>query len=281
MKTQRFSKLVDVTDYEGREVSYKDYDRDKIIKEEMRIELDGAPTVVYCKAGATPQGLREALQEVKYNNSKRNNGIKSGNSALFGSVPRNPQKFDFCRNGALSKNPIQAEVLEETTQMMNAIFQRHCPTWHLIADKLPKRHIPKVFIQPRLFIPDTVYTSGIVNYNNPMQYHRDGANLKGVLSTMLVLRNGMDGGYLVFPEYRLAIECKDGYVVIFDGKTIMHGVSELIPNENVENPYRISIVGYTMEGLAMCEETHEKELESYRQRSEEKSIKKQNKTIVI
>ncbi len=281
MKTQKFKALVDVTEYGKRKVSYKDYDRDKIIREETRIELEDARPVIYCKIENIPQDLRSALQGVKYSESFRGNGTKSEGAALFGSVPRHHRRGNFCKRGVLSKMPLQAKVLEELAQIMSATLQKYFPSYYHLADRLPKSNNPKWFIQPRLFMANSVYTSGIVNYNNPIGYHYDTANMSGVFSTMLVLRNGMDGGYLVLPKYRIAIECKDGYAVIFDGKKIMHGVSELIPNEMVEKPYRISIVVYITKSLTACEETFEKEMERYRNRSEEKQNNESENKIEV
>jgi len=54
----------------------------------------------------------------------------------------------------------------------------------------------------------------------------------------------------VFPEYGFALAQEDSYLAIFDGQSEIHGVMPIIKTK--ENPYRASIVYYTLENMKHC-----------------------------
>jgi hypothetical protein len=100
-------------------------------------------------------------------------------------------------------------------------------------------------------IGDTPFTSGIVNKNNPLKYHYDSGNFKGMLSNMVVLKSDIDGGHLVIPELDLALEVADQTLTIFNGQDILHGVSPI--NYKNDHAYRYSVVYYSLEQMWKCQ----------------------------
>ena len=52
-------------------------------------------------------------------------------------------------------------------------------------------------------IEGTPFTSGIINKNNPLKYHFDSGNFKGVYSCMITVKHDTSGGNLSMPEYEL------------------------------------------------------------------------------
>jgi hypothetical protein len=91
------------------------------------------------------------------------------------------------------------------------------------------------------------FTSGIVNKNNVLPYHRDTANVPHSWNAMTVLRKDTDGGLLVIPAWRLAFECGDGHVLLMDQHRTMHGVTKI---ERIRTGgYRLSVVYYCLADL--------------------------------
>ncbi len=99
-------------------------------------------------------------------------------------------------------------------------------------------------------IPGSVFTSGILNYDNPLQYHYDAGNIEGTWSMMAVFKNKTMGGNLILPEYDVKLSCSDRSIVIFDGQSELHGVSPIVKTE--KESYRYSIVFYALAGMLKC-----------------------------
>lgn len=94
------------------------------------------------------------------------------------------------------------------------------------------------------------WTSGVLNVNSAMPYHRDGNNLPGVWSAMVVLRDRMGGGHLHLPEWGIVLPCRDGDVVIFEGARWWHGVTELRPK--AKDAQRLTAVFYAVASMRNC-----------------------------
>jgi hypothetical protein len=251
MKALKLHSVKEPAPFFGRTVSYKDYDYDKVIKEDCFIELEGNMPMYYIKLSNLHSALRYSLNNLKFHETIRSNGIKSHASVLIGNKPANPSKEDFCHKATIQlQHGREHEVLMQTAQLLSDEFQAWMPRYNELAKGLLS--LPRHKILPNYMIGETVFTSGIVNKNNPIAYHYDTANMSGCLSCLLVVRGNMAGGLLVLPEYRAAIACQDEYLLIFNGRKILHGVSELIPLAGAINPYRYSIVFYTIENMTKC-----------------------------
>jgi hypothetical protein len=256
MKRIEFGRLCKPDKFNKQKVSYTDYDYNKLITAEAFIELEDNMPMYYGKLENIPDSLRYRLGQLKYSKSKRANGVESNNVVLFGSKPANPRKENFCHQAPIMYNSGEHyATIIETAQVMDKAFERAMPSYYKLAQGLLSLNKPDRHIYPRFMIPGTIYTTGIINLNNQLIYHYDRANMNGFLSVLLTLRGGMGGGYLVFPEYRMAVECKDGYILIFNGHKLLHGVSQLMPSKMAANPYRYSIVCYTWRNMTKCYET--------------------------
>jgi hypothetical protein len=97
---------------------------------------------------------------------------------------------------------------------------------------------------------NTPFTTCNFNVNHAIKYHRDSGNFKGVFSNVLILKDGIAGGQLVFPELGIAFEQADGALGIFDGQKWIHGVTAL--QKTKPNGYRASIVYYALSGMKDC-----------------------------
>lgn len=101
-------------------------------------------------------------------------------------------------------------------------------------------------------IPGSVFTSGIINNRNALNYHLDSGNYEKCLSAMIVMQRGTSGGNLVLPEYdaKISFEGEKPRLIIFDGQGILHGVTPI--NYLTPDAHRYSVVYYPLKSLWKC-----------------------------
>jgi hypothetical protein len=161
-----------------------------VLYEELGNELDTRPAV-------------KALKKIKYHKGKRSRGLVS-NSRIFGYRPRMTIRADYCSSTSLAKDFPEEhnKVCDLGIKLSELYFKKIPETWEkhreVIEDKVKKEWV----------IPDSIFTSGIINKNNPLKYHFDTGNFNDVFSVMIVFKSGIEGGYLSLPEYGLGFELK-------------------------------------------------------------------------
>lgn len=103
-------------------------------------------------------------------------------------------------------------------------------------------------LDPRFLVPDTVFTTITVNKSFRTAAHFDAGDLNEGLSNLLVLGDGeYTGGYLVFPEYRVAVNVRPGDLLLVNNHEVLHGNTPIVLNH--ENAERISLVCYFREKM--------------------------------
>jgi hypothetical protein len=268
MQTITLPKVANASTFKNKAVSYKDYDR--IIRDDSFIHLDGNLPMVYISLkGILPKGFIELLNDIQFQQSTRANGLISTEQILFSKVPRNHRKDDYCRDGALEyNNPHAAQLLYTFAQELSRKFQELMPYQFKLGSRLLA--MPGNQIRPEYMIKGTLFTSGILNKNNALGYHYDRSNMKHLLSCLFVIKRGVAGGLLSLPEYKTAIECSNESLLIFHGREILHGVSQIVPDTGILNAYRYSIVLYTLSKMKECL-GHEGELSRIQEMLEKKT----------
>lgn len=104
-------------------------------------------------------------------------------------------------------------------------------------------------IDSRFLVPGTVFTTVTVNSNFRTAAHYDAGDLNTGLSNLLVVSNGgrYKGGYLILPEYRVAIDVRPGDLLLINNHDCMHGNTPIeLEDEDAE---RISLVCYFREKM--------------------------------
>jgi len=243
-------KKIDLSTFKKR--SALESDCSNLIDYDCLVTVNGVSRILYCKMEGATNYLRWAVKTINYEENIRTAGLKT-NSAIFGYSPRIVMRKDFCSSTAMSRNfPKQHLIICN-------FAQRLIPLYEYYFQDILKAHYEKSNqkIKEEWKLPGTPFTSGIVNKNNPLKYHHDSGNFKDVLSNMIVLKRGVEGGRLCCPEFDLKFECADDHVIIFDGAEILHGVTPIIKPELNENCYRYSIVYYTLEQMWKCEEIND------------------------
>lgn len=103
-------------------------------------------------------------------------------------------------------------------------------------------------LDSRYLVPETVFTTITVNKSFRTAAHRDAGDFDKGLSNLLVVGSGdYTGGYLVLPEYRIAINVRPGDMLLINNHEVIHGNTPIVlGNESAE---RISLVCYFREKM--------------------------------
>lgn len=218
-----------------------------IINENTLFTKNGEAVGLYIKiASNQSKSIRAASLNTKYLKSSRTRGVQT-QSSVFGSLPRIARRNDYCRFSAQTKSEkTNANILFSFLPHLTDIYKQYLPAQYnhdlnVISENVKEDYI----IQQK-----APFTTANINVNHAIKYHRDTGNFRGNLSNVLILRDGIAGGELVFPEYGFALAQEDSYLAIFDGQSEIHGVMPIIKTK--ENPYRASIVYYTLENMKHC-----------------------------
>lgn len=100
----------------------------------------------------------------------------------------------------------------------------------------------------RFLVPGTVFSTITVNKTFRTACHRDAGDFSDGLSNLLVLSNDgrFTGGYLIFPEYRIAVNVRPGDLLLVNNHEIIHGNTPIVCEDGSE---RISLVCYLREKM--------------------------------
>ena len=237
-----------------KKINYKNYVKRRASTDDCLIEITEPCKVfdqnnnlvcVYDMVGKDTTELANELKSMKYSETTRTGGLVT-TSRIFGFQPRlERRQRAFCNQTSLAKDNPKAEG------MLRSLASRISKKYFSIAPEIYKNHkelLKKVIDEWQM--PGSLFTSGIVNKNNPLAYHFDSGNFKEVLSCMLVLREDMDGGWLCVPEINARFLLKNDSLFMFDGQKILHGVSPM--NSTSNKGYRFSIVYYSLKGMWKC-----------------------------
>lgn len=237
---------------ERKQLDYREYVKRRAAPEDCSIVID-QPTVlthkgkviaIYTLLEDDAMPILAACNSIRYDKTLRTNGLKT-TSRVFGYLPRNVLRQDFCNVTSLAKEaPAANKIISEFGAILTDHYKRYAP------DTFQEHEVELgAKIKDEYRIPRSVFTSGIINKNNPLKYHFDTGNIRDVFSVMLVLRESVDGGLLCLPEFDVAFFLQNKALFMFDGQGILHGVT---PMTIREGGYRYSLVYYAMMGLWKC-----------------------------
>lgn len=232
--------------------------------------LNGEPKIIYGRMDdADTLPLKWAVKNIKFVTGKRTEGLLS-TSRIFGYRPRNELRQDFCSSTSLAlENPKAHEIICRFGVTLAQIYSANAPQVHHDHRELVRKEVKEGWM-----IPGTPFTSGIVNKNNPLKYHYDAGNFKNCMSSMVVFRRGIEGGRLSVPEFNCRFDLEDNAFLLFDGQSILHGVTPI--NRQHESSYRYSVVYYSLQKMKGCLSVDE---ECKRIRSVKKE--RENKRLLI
>lgn len=186
-----------------------------------------------------------ALDNTRYDINQRSRGLKT-QSRIFGYAPRITYRKDFCSSTSMAiEHKRQHAIVCQYGQRISEIYSKFTPAAY-------KQHheIMKAKILDEWAIRNTPFTSGIINKNNPLKYHFDSGNFKGVYSCMAVFKKHIRGGYLSLPEYGVGVNLPHNSVFMFDGQSVLHGVTPI--TKTSPDAVRYSIVYYSLQQIWNC-----------------------------
>jgi hypothetical protein len=174
------------------------------------------------------------------------NQVLSGIAGFFDRYPRIPY------GRATSYTEKNYSTYEKCYPFMIQLadkFKEMLPLRHGIQD----REANKLDSRFRVAGEKTPFTTITVNKNFRTAAHRDAGDLHEGFSNLTVVANDKEwqGGYLVLPEYRVAINIRPGDLLLINNHDGIHGNTEMLPPEGktVEEMERISLVCYFREKM--------------------------------
>lgn len=227
----------------------------------------GAVKIVYLELDDDHEEIVNLLRRIHYPRDSRSSGMLSV-SKVFGFEPRRVTRRDYCHGAKLGwEDPEANEKIMAYAERVGRYYEQY-------HSELYAEHQAMVAgVLPDYKLKNSVFTSGIINKNNPLPYHLDAGNFPNVWSNMLVFKRNCDGGHLSVPEYDACFELKDNSLLMFDGQNLVHGVTPFRRNSYRDKLYwRFSVVFYSLAGMWHCLPPHEelKRIQAKRTEREQK-----------
>lgn len=267
MKEFEVKKIKDCKNIIGQKPSNGDYTL--LIDEPTKFVKDGKIVMIYDKLeDSYLVQAKEIAKSTNVNKSRRQASGIPTMSSVFGAVSKNGVRNYRC-SGAV-RNKLEKQNFKKITTLARLIAQKYkeCMPSNYEADvKNVLNSVESDYIFDGL--PFSTFNA---NVNQIIKYHIDRGNVNGVMSNVLISRQGVSGGELVFPEYGFALSQKDGYYSVFDGQSEIHGVAEC--KFVSSDAYRCSFVFYTLEQMKHCKpylEEIEQEKIVYTQKNKNRS----------
>lgn len=217
----------------------------QFLTEPARVIVDGMLGLLYLdisKLDTAP--FLKALQEIKIGTNDRSSGMTTS-SQVFGFMPRRPLgRGDFCNASRLHRDqPKQAEIVANFIDQLVGLYREMNPGLAKLHEELADKILPEWRIHG-------LFSSGIINLNNPLPYHFDSGNIDLCWSIMPVFKKDIEGGHLAIPQLDLCVELRDHTCLMFDGQSLLHGVTPF--KKLSASAYRYTVVYYTMRQLWDC-----------------------------
>lgn len=192
-------------------------------------------------AAQTRTRFRRKRIDGKDSKTQEANTVPSGVIGYYDRYPRIP----YCRQTAF--NARHAEKFTAALPFIhevNQAFREHAPEGYARQQDIVNE------TSPDFVIAGTVFTTITVNKNWITAVHKDAGDYRDGFGVMSVLRAGQyDGCYLVFPEYRVAVDLQHQAVLMADVHC-WHGNTAM---RNAIPPYeRISCIFYYREKMKKC-----------------------------
>jgi hypothetical protein len=219
-----------------------------LITETTTVQVDGRTVAVYYAGLRDPviDQIRAVLPSVKTVKDTRTSGLIT-NSRIFGYAPRNELRKHPCRAVTLAaEQPRAHAIIASGAEVVARYYEESMPE-----TAAEHRRVTAERVKPEYMLGASMFTSGIVNRNNPLQYHFDSGNFGNCCSAMLGFKSDIDGGVLCVPELDIRFEIADRSLLLFDGQGLLHGVTPI----QLRSPQamRFTVVYYALKQMWNCE----------------------------
>ncbi|HVW99917.1 MAG TPA: hypothetical protein VHA52_05725 [Candidatus Babeliaceae bacterium] len=247
-----------------------------LIDHEALVYNNGKLVAVYLTAPFDTEDVRLACQQLKFHEIVRESGIVS-RTIHIGASGRNPRLDNRCWLSQFARSNPQIHVLfEKTARQVSKIY--HAFFRDTFLDQVAATYSGPKKVHSQYRIKATPFTGGVINKDTEIPYHFDTANINGGISCMVIFKKNQAGGELVLPQLNIRFACHDGYLLLFDGKKYLHGVTPILKMRNVKG-YRYTIVYYKNAGMEICLPPEEEELH-YQEHLEGQSEKRYKNNLL-
>jgi Oxygenase domain of the 2OGFeDO superfamily len=215
------------------------------------------------------RGLASGTRRFRPGTQKRDRTVIKVRSAIAGAIDPGGI-YRYCRTTAWTGQHLpEWKALEPFFKQVAACLAQHVP------DRYAAQQAEADRSDPAWIVPGTPFSTITANNTYPTGVHTDKGDLDAGFSTITCLRRGeYSGGQLCFPEYRVAVDLRDGDLILMDAHE-WHGNAAITcacgtrlngpcPECGAE---RISVVSYFRTKIAECG-TPEQELARARERRE-------------
>lgn len=167
------------------------------------------------------------------------NPVDSGIAGWFGRYPRipygRPSAYTFYNK---EKFKLSYPFLQQLSKGFKELLPNRWQTQMNCANK----------IDPNFRVPNTPFTTITVNKNFRTAAHRDAGDLEDGFSNLTVItkNTNYDGGYLILPEIRAAVNVRPGDLLLVGNHNWIHGNTPITGKPGFE---RISVVCYFREDM--------------------------------
>jgi len=195
---------------------------------------------------ADRRGAAKHMFETYVSKTTYANQVLSGIAGFYDRYPRIPygRATSYTEHNFQTYEKCYPFMRKLSNEFSRLLPERYSRQQHF-ADKLDKRF--------RVAGEDTPFTTVTVNKNFRTSAHRDAGDLHEGFSNLTVVAKEKDwqGGYLVLPEFRVAINVRPGDLLLINNHEGIHGNTEIIPSDGktLEEMERISLVCYFREKM--------------------------------
>lgn len=164
-------------------------------------------------------------------------------SAIAGYFERTT-RYPYCRQTAFTGTDKAGWAIAVSyIRAVDAIFRETLPDRYAAQQAMVEK------THPDFVIKGTVFTTITVNRNWQTALHKDAGDLPEGFGVMSVLQQSRyEGGYLVFPQYRVAVDMRHGDVLLAD----VHSWHGNVPIIGLPDYERISVVFYYRRKMIQC-----------------------------
>ena len=218
-----------------------------LAEEFIGVDEAGVVQLVYMKLPDIKETkmYKSLVKKLQYNTTQRVSGLLT-TSTIFGYAPPvEMRQKPFCSSTRL------AEELPKENRFLSYYCEKFImPLFHEHYAKNLEEHMEVMKeVKPDWIMKGTIFSGGVINKSNQLNYHIDSQNIRGSINAMVYFAREMEGGELVLPKYNARIMPQDEFVLLFRND-LVHGVAPLSPMN--KDSYRYSIVYYLQNRMQNC-----------------------------
>lgn len=190
---------------------------EKVVGSSRRLSASGIPI----KSQKSQYKLVKSKKTGKLYKSIPN--VKKINSGIIGFYD-NSSNFHSSREK--DKNNKQVKCRQTAFTAQNYDKFKNCLGVFKKIDRIYKKLVPKYYkiqkdaidtIDPEFVIKDTIFTTVTVNRNFRTALHRDYGDFRQGFGNLVIVSEGdYEGGYTMFPQYGVGVDCRGGDFIAMD-----------------------------------------------------------------